>query len=94
MRGAVVHVLDFRVQGSMAHQVSLSPGTRAPHTLSAPISWLSPTQNLGYSSTVGIAALGCPNAFVFVDGSTPTFQWVVTELPIEGQLFSHCAFSP
>jgi hypothetical protein len=42
---------------------------------------------------MGIAGLGCLNLFVFVDESAPTFQWVVTDLPIEGQLYSHCAFS-
>lgn len=42
----------------------------------------------------GIADLGFPNLFVFVDESAPMFQWVVIDLFVEGRLVSRCAFSP
>ena len=44
-------------------------------------------------SSMGISELGGPKLFVFADKSAPTFQLVVIDLSVEGQLVSHCAFS-
>ena len=44
-------------------------------------------------SSMGISELGGLKLFVFVDKSAPTFQPVVINLSVEGQLVSHCAFS-
>ena len=40
---------------------------------------------------MGIAGLGCPSLFVFVDESAPTFQRVVTDLSVEDRLVSRRA---